>query len=304
MVLASGGIACIDEIDKMSEEDRSSMHEAMEQQTISIAKAGINAQLKSKCSVLAAANPRRSRFDMTMPLPPQVNMPVSLLSRFDIFFIIEDKPDPEKDSLLADRIIQSHLAGEILKAGEENELAIRSLEGPIDSRLLKLYIGYAKKLRPVMTAQAQTMIKNHYTDLRKRYHNVDDQDKTMPITPRQLESIIRLAEAHAKMYLSETVDVKHAQGAIHLMDLFLNITLRGDADFAAFGMTAEQRRKEQDPRMILLDAIGPSGTMDEEEIYDLMEKQGYTRNEVEKHLNKLREEGSLLKDGYDKWRRG
>ena len=155
-----------------------------------------------------------------------------------------------------------------------------------------------------MTAQAQTMIKNHYTDLRKRYHNVDDQDKTMPITPRQLESIIRLAEAHAKMYLSETVDVKHAQGAIHLMDLFLNITLRGDADFAAFGMTAEQRKKEQDPRMILLDAIGPSGTMDEEEIYDLMEKQGYTRNEVEKHLNKLREEGSLLKDGYDKWRRG
>ena len=182
LVLASGGIACIDEIDKMSEEDRSSMHEAMEQQTISIAKAGINAQLKSKCSVLAAANPRRSRFDMTMPLPPQVNMPVSLLSRFDIFFIIEDKPDPEKDSLLADRIIQSHLAGEVLKAGEENELAIRSLEGPINSRLLKLYIGYAKKLRPIMTTQAQTMIKNHYTDLRKRYHNVDDQDKTMHLS--------------------------------------------------------------------------------------------------------------------------
>ena len=303
LVLASGGIACIDEIDKMSEEDRSSMHEAMEQQTISIAKAGINAQLKSKCSVLAAANPRRSRFDMTMPLPPQVNMPISLLSRFDIFFIIEDKPNPEKDSLLADRIIQSHLAGEILKAGEEDELAIRSLEGPIDSRLLKLYIGYAKKLRPVMTTQAQTMIKNHYTDLRKRYHNVDDQDKTMPITPRQLESIIRLAEAHAKMYLSETVDVKHAQGAIDLMDLFLNITLRGDADFAAFGMTAEQRRKEQDPRIMLLDAIG-SGSMDEEEIYDLMEEQGYTRNDVEKHLNKLRKDGTLLKDGYDKWRRG
>jgi len=304
LVLASGGIACIDEIDKMSDEDRSSMHEAMEQQTISIAKAGINAQLKSKCSVLAAANPRRSRFDMTMPLPPQVNMPVSLLSRFDIFFIIEDKPDPEKDSLLADRIIQSHLAGEVLKAGEDDELALRSLEGPIDSRLLKLYIGYAKKLRPVMTTQAQALIKNHYTDLRKRYHSVDDQDKTMPITPRQLESIIRLAEAHAKMYLSETVDVKHAQGAIDLMDLFLNITLRGDADFAAFGMTAEQRRKEQDPTLILLDNIGPSGSMDEEEIYDLMEEQGYSRNEVQKYLSKLREEGRLLKDGYDKWRRG
>ena len=114
LVLASGGIACIDEIDKMSDEDRSSMHEAMEQQTISIAKAGINAQLKSKCSVLAAANPRRSRFDMTMPLPPQVNMPISLLSRFDIFFIITDNPEPEKDDLLADRILESHRAGEVL----------------------------------------------------------------------------------------------------------------------------------------------------------------------------------------------
>ena len=306
LVLASGGIACIDEIDKMSEEDRSAMHEAMEQQTISIAKAGISAQLKSKCSVLAAANPRRSRFDMSMPLPPQVNMPVSLLSRFDIFFIIEDKPDPEKDSLLADRIIQSHLAGEVIEAGDDDkeELAIRSLEGPIDARLLRMYIGYAKGIKPVMTTHAQRMIKDYYTDLRKQYHQVEEQDKTMPITPRQLESIIRLSEAHAKMYLSETVEVKHAQGALDLMDLFLNITLRGDADFAAFGMTAEQRKKEQDPRMILLDAIGPSGTMDEEEIYDLMEEQGYTRNEVEKHLNKLREDGSLLKDGYDKWRRG
>ena len=146
LVLASGGIACIDEIDKMSEEDRSSMHEAMEQQTISIAKAGINAQLKSKCSVLAAANPKRSRFDMTLPLPPQVNMPISLLSRFDIFFIITDDPDPERDNLLADKILNSHRAGEELIPGEtidEDQLAVKSLEGPIDQRLLRLYISYA-----------------------------------------------------------------------------------------------------------------------------------------------------------------
>ena len=101
----------------MSEEDRSAMHEAMEQQTISIAKAGINAQLKSKCSVLAAANPKRSRFDMTMPLPSQVNMPVSLLSRFDIFFIITDSPDPDRDKLLAERILESHRAGETMTPG-------------------------------------------------------------------------------------------------------------------------------------------------------------------------------------------
>ena len=308
LVLASGGIACIDEIDKMSEEDRSSMHEAMEQQTISIAKAGINAQLKSKCSVLAAANPRRSRFDMTLPLPPQVNMPVSLLSRFDIFFIIEDKPDPERDNMLADKIIESHRAGEELVPGEtigEDDLAMRTLSGPIDSRMLRLYISYAKKIRPVMTPQAQTLIKEHYTDLRKRYHKTDDQDKTMPITPRQLESIIRLAEAHAKMYLSKTVDVQHAQGAIDLMDLFLNVTLGGDIDYALFGADATQRRKDANPMTLLRTIIKDSGQsgMDEKEVYDRMiEEGGYSMEKVEQYLRKAREDGTLLKDGYDKWR--
>ncbi|MEO2180187.1 MAG: minichromosome maintenance protein MCM [Candidatus Poseidoniia archaeon] len=311
LVLASGGIACIDEIDKMSEEDRSSMHEAMEQQTISIAKAGINAQLKSKCSVLAAANPRRSRFDMTLPLPPQVNMPVSLLSRFDIFFIITDTPNPERDSLLADRILESHRAGEELIPGEKvssDQLAFRSLEGPINSRLLKIYIAYAKKFRPIMTSEAQYKIKEYYTGLRRRYHSVDDQDKTMPITPRQLESIIRLAEAEAKMYLSKTVDVKHADSAIDLMNLFLNVTLGGDVDFAFFGVDAEQRRKDSDPGALLISIINDAKNqngMDEQEVYDRMESEGgHNRESVNKLLTKYREEGRVLKDGYDKWRKG
>ena len=309
LVLASGGIACIDEIDKMSEEDRSSMHEAMEQQTISIAKAGINAQLKSKCSVLAAANPKRSRFDMTMPLPPQVNMPISLLSRFDIFFIITDTPNPERDNLLADRILESHRAGEVLTPGEkisDDNLAVRSLEGPINSRLLKLYIGYAKKFRPVMSSEAQYKIKEYYTGLRRRYHNVDDQDKTMPITPRQLESIIRLAEAEAKMYLSETVDVKHADRAIDLMNLFLSVTLGGDVDFAFFGADAAQRKKDTDPRVMLRGIVknAGSGGIDKEEIIDKMqEESGLDRNKIEKLLEEEKMiHGTLLEDGYNKWR--
>ena len=115
-----------------------------------------------------------------------------------------------------------------------------------------------------MTHQSQTRIKEHYTKLRNVYHNLDDQDKTMPITPRQLESIIRLAEANAKMHLSDTVDLKHAESAIELMQLFLNVTLGGDVDFAFFGADAKQRRKETDPRMILLDLLanGPPDVMD------------------------------------------
>ena len=303
LVLASGGIACIDEIDKMSEEDRSSMHEAMEQQTISIAKAGINAQLKSKCSVLAAANPKRSRFDMTMPLPPQVNMPISLLSRFDIFFIITDDPDPERDNLLADKILSSHRAGEELIPGEavdEDQLAVRSLEGPIDQRLLKLYISYAKKLRPIMTSEAQYKIKEYYTGLRNRYHNTDEQDKTMPITPRQLESIIRLSEADAKMYLSETVDVKHADHAIEMMNLFLSVTLRGDVDYAFSGMDAEQRKKDIDPRTRVLSIIDEQGKqgVSEQEICDIMEEEGYSRAKVEQIIKGLHASGEIFENNY------
>ena len=303
LVLASGGIACIDEIDKMSDEDRSSMHEAMEQQTISIAKAGINAQLKSKCSVLAAANPKRSRFDMTLPLPPQVNMPISLLSRFDIFFIITDDPDPERDNLLADKILNSHRAGEELIPGEtidEDKLAVKSLEGPIDQRLLRLYISYAKKLRPVMTSEAQYKIKEYYTGLRNRYHNTDEQDKTMPITPRQLESIIRLSEADAKMYLSETVDVKHADHAIEMMNLFLSVTLRGDVDYAFSGMDAEQRKKDIDPRARVLSIIDEQGKqgVSEQEICDIMEEEGYSRAKVEQIIKGLHASGEIFENNY------
>jgi replicative DNA helicase Mcm len=126
----------------------------------------------------------------------------------------------------------------------------------------------------------------------------------MPITPRQLESIIRIAEAYAKMYLSKTVEFKHAEMATDMMDLFLQVTLRGDIDYAFSGMDAQQRKKEDNPSMILLDIISPTGGMDVEEIYDIMEEKGYARNDVDKHLSMLRQDGRLLKDGYDKWRRG
>ena len=187
-----------------------------------------------------------------------------------------------------------------------DEDTTKSLEGPINSRLLKLYIGYARRLRPVMTHQAQTRIKEHYTKLRNVYHKLDDQDKTMPITPRQLESIIRLAEANAKMHLSDKVDLKHAERAIDLMELFLKVTLGGDVDFMFFGADAEQRRKETDPRLILLDLIanGPPEGMDKSEILDLMDEKGFNRKQAEKLLDSMVDDGDgVLRDGYDKIRR-
>ncbi len=305
LVLASGGLACIDEIDKMDENDRSAMHEAMEQQTVTIAKAGINAQLHAKCSLLAAANPKRSRFDMTRPLPGQVNMPVTLLSRFDIFFIIVDQPDPKRDAELATRILESHRAGEIIGSGEDTELEERELQPAILRELLRLYVGYARKLRPVMTPQAQQKLKDHYTSMRKSYQQRgEEEEQVFPITPRQLESLIRLAEADARMHLSHTVGPENADRAIEMLTLFLTITLHGDIDMAFTGLTAKERKQKEDPLAMIVRFIrkgGDEGT-DELEVLDLLEEQGFSRTDCEKYLQQLSKDGRIFSPAHGRWR--
>ena len=155
LVLADMGIACIDEIDKMAEQDRSALHQAMEQQEISVAKAGINATLKSRCAVLAAANPKLGRFDEYMPIHEQINMPPALLSRFDLIFSMIDRPNRERDSNLALHILKTHKAGEIheqrlrLKDSEYSEEEEEKLMKPVtpffEPEFLRKYVAYAKR---------------------------------------------------------------------------------------------------------------------------------------------------------------
>ena len=305
LVLASGGLACIDEIDKMDEDDRSAMHEAMEQQTVTIAKAGINAQLQAKCSLLAAANPKRSRFDKTLPLPGQVNMPVTLLSRFDIFFIIQDTPDPKRDAELATRILESHRAGEMIGSGADTELEERELQPAISRELLRLYLGYARKLRPVMTAQAQLKLKDHYTSMRRSYQQRGEkEEQVFPITPRQLESLIRLAEADARMHLSHTVGPENADRAIEMLTLFLTITLHGDIDMAFDGLTAKERKQEDDPHILIRKYIrkaGPDG-VENYDLLDHLQEHGIPRIKAEKLIEKMNDEGSILRGKPGYWR--
>ena len=118
LVLADKGIAAIDEMDKMKNEDRSSLHEGMEQQCISIAKAGILATLKCRCAILGAANPKLGRFDPYESIPEQINMPPSLMSRFDLIFILQDKPEEKRDTNIAGHILKSHYAGELMSTGK------------------------------------------------------------------------------------------------------------------------------------------------------------------------------------------
>jgi len=206
LVLAGGGVACIDEFDKMNKEDRGAMHEAMEQQTISLAKAGIVAKFRANTAILAASNPKFSRFDNYKPLGEQFDIPPTLLSRFDLIFPIRDVLDKEQDKKIAEHMLKMHKTG-----GEMKEL-----EPIIPVELFRKYIAYSRKnILPVLTDDAAEKIRDYYVDLRS------GSKETVRATPRQLEALVRLAEASARLRLSDTVTVSDAERAIKLTNFVL-----------------------------------------------------------------------------------
>ena len=209
LVLADGGVAAIDEIDKMRDEDRSIIHEAMEQQTVSIAKAGIVARLNARTTVIAAGNPRFGRYLENRTLSENINLPPTILSRFDLIFILRDKPSAEEDRRLARHVLRVHSEADKIKP-------------EISAELLKKYISYARRyIKPKMTPEAAKMIEDFFVEMRKLGENPDN---PVPITARQLGALIRLAEAHAKMALREYVTEEDAEAAIRLMKTFLEST--------------------------------------------------------------------------------
>ena len=208
IVLANKGIVCIDEFDKMDEEDRSAMHEAMEQQTLTISKATVQATLRAQTSVLAAANPKFGRFDPLQSIPKQVNLAPSLLSRFDVIFIMKDIPSREDDEAIATHVLLEH------KQEVKHDV--------IDNDLLRKYISYARqKYNPVLTDGAISAMKEFYVDLRNMPQIGDGPSKPIPIGARQLEAMVRLAEAHARMRLSKNVEVVDAIASIELVKGYL-----------------------------------------------------------------------------------
>ncbi len=235
LVLASGGICAIDEFDKIDDEDRASLHEVMESGTVSVAKAGIVARFRAKTSILAAANPKFGRFQMNRGIADQFNIPPSLLSRFDLIFPIIDVLDVDKDTALAEHILDLHM-----QKTKEEEIEV------IDAELLRKYIAYARKnIKPVLSEEAAEIIKNFYVDLRK----LGQQTGSVPITPRYLEGLVRLAEANAKLRLSDVVEAKDGEAAVALMSYVMDKVMRDretgalDADVIATGRSKSERSK-------------------------------------------------------------
>ena len=231
LVLANRGIVLIDEMDKMSKEDTSAMHEAMEQQTISISKANIQATLPSKTTVLAAANPKFGRFDSYQNLFTQIDMPPALINRFDLIFIVRDLPDPESDKRMAKHILNLHKNPEV--------------KSVIDDKLLRKYFAYAKQnVQPKLTEEALEEIQNYYVKMR----NQTGDSKTIPLSARQLEALVRLAEASAKTRLDDKVLKKDAERAINLLHYCLtqvatDETGKIDIDKITTGITSSTRNK-------------------------------------------------------------
>ncbi|MEM3405748.1 MAG: minichromosome maintenance protein MCM [Candidatus Pacearchaeota archaeon] len=237
MVLANKGIVCIDEIEKMDPQDRSAMHEAMEQQTVTISKANVQASLRAETSVLAAGNPKMGRFNLYDPVSEQIDIPPTLINRFDLIFVLQDKPDRTKDELIASHVLSEH------RKAKEKLL--------IEPELFKKYIAYSKqKIFPVLTDEAMEEIKSFYVNLRNNPTTfVEETIKPIPISARQLEALIRLSEASARARLSEEVTKEDAIRAIELMNYSLQQvgydyeTKSFDIDRIATGISTSQRSK-------------------------------------------------------------
>ena len=262
MVLADQGVVCIDEFDKMREQDRVAIHEAMEQQTISVAKAGITTVLNSRTSVLAAANPTFGRYDADKNAAEQVDFQSTILSRFDMIFILRDEYDLEKDRVLASHILKIHVQGtSTLREPSEAE---------IDVPLLRRYIAYAKKTcAPRLTEAAMETLQNYYVKIRQGLVEEDAEierrgraPRAVPITVRQLEAIVRISESVAKMRLSDIATEDDVQQAIHMFTVStLRAAKMGDIELEGDAGGAERTAEEMIRKRVMIRMVVTKGKL-------------------------------------------
>ena len=291
-VLGDQGLVCIDEFDKMKAEDRSALHEVMEQQTASIAKGGIVATLNARASILAAANPMYGKYDPYKNITENVNLPVPLLTRFDLIFVVRDKPSKERDTKIARHIINLHTP---------KGIDSRSL---IDSETLTKYIAYAKRVQPVLTQEAEEKILDYYMKMRSMGQDSED---TITVTPRQLEGLIRLATARARLLLKTQVEGQDAQRAIDLLEeMFNEAGIDVNTGKVDLGTLQGRPRSEVSKMQLFMDVIrGLEGEhkhpVEESELVEYLAKTDkFTEDEARNYIRKMQKDSIIYegKPGY------
>ncbi|MFC6753294.1 LAGLIDADG family homing endonuclease [Halorubrum tibetense] len=288
--------------------DRSAMHEGLEQQQISVSKAGINATLKARCSLLGAANPKYGRFDQYEPIGEQIDLEPALISRFDLIFTVTDSPDPEHDSRLAKHIIKTNYAGELNT--QRTELAsseftsdqvaevTQEVAPEIDAELLRKYIAHAKRsCYPTMTEEAKELIEEFYVDLRSKGA---DEDAPVPVTARKLEAMVRLSEASARVRLSDTVEREDADRATDIVESCLKDigvdpeTGQFDADVVETGTSKSQRDRIKNIKGLIADIEEEyEEGAPVEEVLDRAGEIGMDPGKAEQEIEKLRTKGEV-----------
>jgi replicative DNA helicase Mcm len=295
-------------------EDRSAMHEALEQQSVSIAKAGINATLKSRCSLLGAANPKYGRFDEYEPIAEQIDLEPALISRFDLIFTVTDRPDPEHDRDLAEHILRTNYAGELNTqrtqlqtsnfSQEEVDSVTQEVAPEIDADLLRKYVAYAKRnCYPTMTEEAKEILRDFYVDFRSKGA---DEDSPVPITARKLEALVRLAEASARIRLSDTVEREDAERVTEIVEACLREigmdpeTGEFDADVVETGTSKSQRDRIKSLKGLIQDieADYEEGAPIEE-VLDRADEIGMDRSKAEAEIEKLKNKGDIYQPKQD-----
>ncbi|HEY7507363.1 MAG TPA: minichromosome maintenance protein MCM [Nitrososphaera sp.] len=292
VVLGDQGLVCIDEFDKIKPEDRSALHEVMEQQTCSVAKGGIVATLNARTSILSAANPMYGKYDPYKNITENVNLPVPLLTRFDLIFIVRDLPEKEKDNLIASHILEIH---------KDSEHAAKPA---IEIDLYSKYLSYAKQLEPQLTQEAVDLIRNYYMDMRKV-----ESEGMITVTPRQLEGLVRLATARARLLLKDKVEADDATRAIYLVEQMLR-TAGVDVNTGKMdvGVLYGKPQSETSKSKTFMDVFkGLSGSdnndVEEKALLDELVKTGKFTDEgdARKYFEKAKREGQIYERKTGFW---
>jgi replicative DNA helicase Mcm len=292
LVLADKGVACIDEIDKMRPEDRVAIHEAMEQHTVSVAKGGIVATLNARTAILAAANPAMGRYDPYRTVAENITLPVTILSRFDLIFVLRDVPEKDIDARMTEHILALHRTG------------TAPVEAPIPPDLLRKYISYTRSLKPILTKEALERLKDFYLDMRAAS---ETEGTPIAITARQLESLVRVAEARARAALRKEIQAEDAEAAVAIMkrsleEVGIDISSHKlDIDLIMTGKPKSLRDKLQIVLGTLIELEKETGMVEKTVLLEKLEtERDILRGEAERLLGQMLKEGTIYspKNGY------
>jgi replicative DNA helicase Mcm len=301
IILASGGIAMIDEFDKIGADDRSSLHEAMAQSTVSVSKAGLYSKFRADTSVLAAANPKYNRFDPYKNPLEQIDLPFSLLSRFDLYFVIPDLLDRQMDTDIAKHVLKTQALAEKLSgrdktiSKEELSKIEKEILPQVDPNLFKKFVAYARQnIKPVLSQEASDIILKYYVELR----DMGRKNRSFTATPRQLEGFIRLSEASAKIKLKKTIEASDAQRAIRIFKTSLEQvamdkeTGKIDIDILQTGQSQSERNFIKVVLKYLKD-LSSKDAITTKDFIEFTTKEGHDKDKVMEAISKLKKIGDI-----------